>query len=130
MPVRPVVIRDEDQLTALLRGRRIELRIPQQELDDRINWPDGYTAKVEAPHRKYGRRVAWGLSTFLSYWVESLGLALVLMDKSEADALVAASRDAEIAQAAHRPYAGRGRKREIVRRRVFRFGYSFPQKAA
>ena len=130
MAVRPTIIRDEDSLVSLLRGRRIALGISQQSLDDRIGWPDAYCAKVEAPGRKYGKRVLWGLSAFLAYWLESLGLTLVVMDKAQAEALIAASIDADMAESVHTPYPGRNRRREVVQRTVLRFGVSFPRQAA
>lgn len=130
MAVRPIIIRDEDTLVALLRGRREALGIPQQALDDRIGWPDGYAAKAESPGRKYGRRVAWGISNFLAYWLESLGLALVVMDKAQAEALVAASEGSDMAGSTHNPYPGRTRRREIVQTRVLRAGIIFPARAA
>ena len=126
MAVKPIVVRDESSLVGLLRGRREALGIPQQELDDRIGWPDGYCAKAEAPERTYGRRVAWGISNFLAYWLESLGLALVVMDRAQADALIAASAGDEITESAHKPYGARNRKRDIVQRHVLRMQVSFP----
>ena len=134
MAVRPTIITDEDTLAAVLRGRRIALGISQQALDDRIGWADGYCAKVEAPGRAghdgksrgYGRRVAWGMAKTLSWWLESLGLVLVVMDKAQAEAMIATSNDDDIAQSVHTPYAGRGRRRDIVQRRVLRLTYSFP----
>lgn len=130
MAVRPVIVTTEDGMAALLRGRRESLGIAQQELDCRVGWPDGYCAKVEAPHRGYGRRVAWGISHLLAYWLEALGLALVVMDRAQAEALVAASTDPEIAPSGHTPYPGRNRRREIVRRTVLRTGISYPGRAA
>lgn len=129
MAVKPVIIRNEDGLSALLRGRREALGIPQQALDDRIGWPDGYCAKVEAPHRGYGRRVAWGISHLLAYWLESLGLVLVVMDKAQADSLIAASEAPDMAESVHNPYPGRTRRREVVRRQVLRMSMSFPRAA-
>lgn len=117
-------------MAALLRGRRESLGIPQQVLDDRIGWPDGYCAKVEAPHRGYGKRVIWGLSAFLGYWLESLGLTLVVMDKAQAEALIAASTDPDMMESGHTPYPGRNRRREVVQRTVLRSGFSFPRIAA
>lgn len=126
MAVRPIIIRDEDSLVALLRGRREALGISQQDLDSRIGWPDFYCAKAESPGRKYGRRVAWGLSHFLAYWLEALGLTLVVMDKRQAETLIAASEGVDLAAAAHNPYPGRTRRREVVQRLVLRGGVSFP----
>lgn len=126
MAFRPTIIRNEATLIGVLRGRREGLGIGQAELDDRINWPDGYTAKAEAPMRRYGRRALWGLSDFLAYWLEALGLAMVIMDKREAEALVASSAEPAAEVGAHQPYAGRTRKREVVERRVLTISYSFP----
>lgn len=138
MAVRPAIITDERTLVALLRGRREALGISQQELDDRINWPDGYCAKTEAAGRAqqeggsrgYGRRVAWGIATTLGWWLESLGLTLVLMDREQANALIAGSDAPDMVESVHQPYAGRSRKRDLVQRRVFRYSISFPRKAA
>lgn len=134
MAVRPTIIRSEEALAAVLRGRRIALGVSQQALDDRIGWADGYCAKVEAPGRAghegksrgYGRRVAWGIAQTLTWWLESLGLVLVVMDRAQAEAIIAASPDDAIEPSVHQPYAGRGRRRDIVQRRILRIGYSFP----
>lgn len=130
MAVKPVIIRDEESLIATLRGRRQALGVSQQELDDRIGWPDCYCAKAESPSRSYGRRVLWGLSAFLAYWLESLGLTLVLMDKTQADALIAGSDGSDMAESVHTPYPGRSRRREVVQRRVLRMSVSFPRAVA
>lgn len=130
MAVRPVIIRDEESLVGMLRGRRQALGVSQQELDDRIGWPDCYCAKAESPSRSYGRRVAWGISAFLAYWLESLGLTLVLMDKAQADALIAGSDAPDMAESVHTPYPGRTRRREVVQRRVLRMSVSFPRQVA
>lgn len=130
MAVKPVQITSESGLIGLLRGRRQALGISQQALDDRLGFADGYVAKLEAPERSYGRRVAWGLSTFLFYWLEGLGLALVVMDKAQAEALVAASEGSDMAGSTHNPYPGRTRRREIVQTRVLRAGIIFPARAA
>lgn len=130
MTVRPVIIRDEESLVSVLRGRRLALGISQQELDDRVGWPDAYCAKAEAPGRSYGKRVAWGISSFLAYWLESLGLTLVLMDKAQADALIAGSDAPDMAESVHTPYPGRTRRREVVQRRVLRMSVTFPGQVA
>jgi len=130
MAVRPVQITSEGGLIGLLRGRRQLLGVSQQALDDRLGFPDGYVAKLEAPERSYGRRVAWGLSTFLFYWLEGLGLSLVIMDKAQAEALIAASTEPDMLESGHTPYPGRNRRREVVQRTVLRSSISFPRIAA
>lgn len=138
MAVRPVIITSEEGFAALMRARRESLGISQQALDDRIGWADGYSAKVEAPGRAnrdtsgrgYGRRVIWGISALLACWLESLGLALVVMDKNQAEALIADSADPEIGASVHRAYPGRNRVRPVVQRRVLRMSVSFPRASA
>lgn len=117
---RPTTIRSEDQLTGLLRGRRQALGWTQPELDDRIGFPDGYSAKLEAPNRSYGRRAVWGIAASLADWLQGLGLVLVLMDAKSAEAMIQASTDPEPGTATHQPYAGRERNRPLVRRVIMR----------
>lgn len=124
--MRPVIFSDEDALVGLLRGRRMALGISQQELDDRIGCPDGYLAKLEAPHRSYGRRAAWGITQTLTWWLESLGLALVVMSKADADRLIAESTDADTTSSQHLAYANRSRSRPLKRQRVVSMRMIFP----
>lgn len=109
MAVRPVIVENDDQLSRLLRGRRLALDITQAELNDRCGFPDAYLGKIEASTRSYGRRVAWGLAQTLFYWMDALGLRLVLMDRESAEALVAQSPDPAMDEIDHRPYANRER---------------------
>jgi hypothetical protein len=126
MGVRPTVIRNEDQLAQLLRGRRLALDISQAELDHRIGWPESYTAKVEAParagandgRRGYGRRVIWGLSMLLVNWADSLGLALVLMAREDAERFERESDEPPMDAPVHTPYPNRARQTVIFRERV------------
>lgn len=117
MAVKPVVISDEAQLIGLLRGRREGMGLSQGEADDRIGWPDGYLAKVEAPDRKYGRRVFW-MSSFCNWWLEAMGLTLVLMETEQAQALIAGTDAPAIGTSEHRAYPHRDRARPVVTRRT------------
>lgn len=94
------------------------LDIPQAELDHRIGNPDGYTAKVEAPRRRYGRRAAWGLSAVLVNWADALGLRLVLMTREQAEALERESDEPPMDAPVHTAYPGRQRNSVIIRERV------------
>lgn len=115
MSARPIIITDETRLIARLRGRRQALGISQQALDDSIGCAEGYVAKVEAPGRRYGRRVAWGLSGVLFWWLETLGLCLVLMDRREALSLTGPeTADDGAPESAALIYAGRQRDSLIV----------------
>lgn len=127
--VRPVLIRDEDTLIGLLRGRREAFGWSQAELDDRIGWSPAYTSKVEAPHRRYGRRVFACLSNLLDEWLEGLGLALVLMDRKEAERLCAESHAEEIAEAHPLAYANRQRTGGLVTERRLRLNLTFRRAA-
>ena len=42
-------------------------------------WNDAYCAKLEAPHRNYGKRIASLFTHALFDWLTALGLTLVLM---------------------------------------------------
>lgn len=130
MAVKPVIIGDEGILVGLLRGRRQALGISQDALNDRAGLTDGYIAKLEAPERTYGRRAAWGIAQTLVWWLESLGLCLVLMDKESAQRLIGESDAPDMTVSAHTPYAGRGRKREVHETRVLRMAYVFPGRRA
>jgi hypothetical protein len=129
MTVRPKIITSEDQLAAALRGRRLQIGATQEDVDARIRWPDGYCAKAEAPSRKYGRRVLWGFSALLDWWLTALDLRLVLVDRETAERLVAESDGADLDEAAHNPYPGRARDRQVVRRRTLRTVISFSRAA-
>lgn len=129
MSVRPVMISGEDALIALLRGRREARGWSQAELDERIGWADAYTSKVEAPHRGYGKRTAWGITAALANWVQGLGLALVLMDRREAEALCARSDAPDMTPAHPQAYAGRARDGGVVQSRILRLQLTFKRAA-
>ena len=124
MRVRPVAIRSEDQLVELLRGRRIDLGLSQDEATFQAGFPDAYVAKLEAPHRKYGKAAVRFIAHSLAPWLEVLGLRLVLMDTATADELIAASEADPISTGAHRPYPDRTRDRPVETRRVVRMSVS------
>lgn len=126
MAVRPEIICDDTQFVGLMRGRREGLGLTQGETDDRIGWPDGYLAKVEAPDRKYGRRVIW-IGAFCNWWLEAMGLALVLMDREQAEALIAGTDAPAIGASEHRAYANRDRARPVVTRRTLTTRVRFTQ---
>jgi transcriptional regulator with XRE-family HTH domain len=113
MGVKPVVLTSRDQVAAVLRGRRLALGLTQDELNDKIGMTDGYMPKLEAPNRSYGRSV---ISETLFWWLKSLGLAIVVMDRAQAEALVASSTEPAIEAATHTSYPGRTESRTPIRR--------------
>ena len=98
-------------------------------MTDLAGFPDSYAAKLEAPNRGYGRRAMWGLTDFLGYWLQALGLALVVMDRADAEALIATTTAPAIDELQHRPYSGRDAKRAPVRRTRVRIGLIFTDAA-
>lgn len=129
MAVRPTLIRNEDTLIGLLRGRRQALGMSQAEVDERIGWAPAYCSKAEAPHRRYGRRVFACLSNLLDEWLEGLGLALVLMDRDEATELCASSEATAIAEAHAGAYPNRGREGGLLHSRSLRTVITFRRAA-
>lgn len=115
--VRPALLTNEDQLAALFRGRRESLGHSADWLTDRIGMPDGYVSKIEAPGRKYGRGVI--TPTFLD-WAQALDLAVVVMDRAQAERLAAESEHPPLPEAATVPSPGRQRRREVVRQTTAR----------
>ena len=99
MQVRPVILQSDDQLVGLLRGRRAALGLSQGDLEHRVGWLDSYCAKLEAPHRNYGKRIASLFTHALFDWLTGLGLTLVLMDAEQAEQLAAASTAPALDQA-------------------------------
>ena len=109
----PQLVKEDTDLVALVRTYRESIGLTQFEVDMIVNYEDGYTSKMEGPHRAYGRKpsklnkplsvsfervdgtkmVATGVvntksSTILSgpacWWIEACELALVLMPRAEA----------------------------------------------
>jgi hypothetical protein len=113
--VRPVILKSNEQAAAVMRGYRERLHLPQDEIDHRVGWADGYTAKAEAPGREYGRAVTVG--SFVD-WAQAMGLKVVLLDAEGAETLVLLSEEPPVCESHHRAYPNRDRKREVVTRRV------------
>jgi hypothetical protein len=129
MTVRPVMVRSEDQFIQLMRGRRNALKLGQAELDDRIGWAPGYTSKIEAPHRRYGRRLFMFFTNLADELLEGLGLALVLMDRREAAKLCAESALPVLEEAHAGCYPNRAREGGLVQSRTLRITTTY-RKAA
>lgn len=130
LTVKPVIVRSEEQVVGALRWRREKgLGWTQPELDDRVGFAEGYSAKLEAPDRGYGRRALWGMADSFFDWLQGLGLVLVIMPRAQAEALIAASTEAEPEVLAHQPYPGRSRNRPLVRRTILRTRLTFTEAA-
>lgn len=76
-PIAPAVILDGADLIATLRTVRQLRRLRHLELDQRIGWADGYTGKVEQPHKRFGRQL---VAPALSDLMAALGVGLVAVD--------------------------------------------------
>lgn len=125
MRVRPVLIRSEDQLVSLLRGRREALGLSHAVLDERIGWAGGYASKVEAPHRRYGKRLFIFLTGLADELLQGLGLGLVLMDRRDAEAICQGSDAPDMSAAEATVYAGRQRAAGVIAEKRVRLGLVF-----
>ncbi|PZO04679.1 MAG: hypothetical protein DCF29_10105 [Alphaproteobacteria bacterium] len=106
----PLVVHSRGQIVGALIARRHDLGLRGEDLDARIGWCDRYTGKVERPNRPEGRPSfkfdapcevmptgdirPTGLSDF---WLEALGVRLVLVDARTADTIGAVPAPPHIA---------------------------------
>lgn len=74
------VARNYSDLVALLKQHRRVCEISQMELDDRAGFQDGYTGKLEIPHKADGRVAKWDT---LRDWMEALGVGIKLVPLSK-----------------------------------------------
>jgi hypothetical protein len=122
---RPVLIRREEPLVALLRGRREALGLSHAVLDETIGWASGYASKVEAPHRRYGKRLFIFLTGLADELLQGLGLGLVLMDRRDAEALCRDGEAPDMTAAQAAVYPKRQRKSGLMVERRVRIGLVF-----
>lgn len=77
----PIVLcRSRDEIVRALTDARLRRGIPQQALDDKAGWTDGYTSKLEQPSTnewKNGQRSA--LHPSFDLWIGALGVAVVII---------------------------------------------------
>ena len=123
--MRPVLIERGDCLAAHMRDNRERRGLSQPDVDDAAGFPDGYTAKLEAPHRGARSAGLWGMTTFADYWLRALNLRLVLMDAADAEALIAASAAPALEGATPRTNVARDGGRSALRRTVLRTRLTF-----
>lgn len=99
-PFRPLIVHERGSIAHVLAERRQALGLTGEELDDIAGFSDRYTAKLETPAAPQGR---FGLhfdfpSEFLpggrvrcsgmgEIWLQTLGVRLVLVDASTAEAI-------------------------------------------
>lgn len=96
----PVIVSDRGQIVDALVERRHALGWTGEDLDERAGWADRYAGKLEAPTRPAGKLgfhfdfpcelTPTGTirpSGMATVWLESLGLTLVLVDTTTADAI-------------------------------------------
>lgn len=106
----PLVVSSRGQIVGALISRRHDLGLTGEQMDARINWSDRYSGKIERPNRPEGRPsfrfdfpcevMPWGdiRPTGLSdFWLDALGVRLVLVDARTADAIGATPAPPHIA---------------------------------
>lgn len=79
----PVIIESTRDFATALRADREALKLSGESLDALIGWPDRYTAKVESPDEKWGRK-ALRIDPTAVIWLSALGRSLVIMDTEQA----------------------------------------------
>lgn len=86
---RPILLESMTDIAAELRRDREALGLTGEDLDARIGWSDRYTAKVENPDAAWGKKV-FRVHRCADDWLAGLGRCLVIMDRLEAERLIAA----------------------------------------
>lgn len=100
--MRPVILTSTSDVATLLRGERERRGWTGEELDARVGWPDRYAAKAENPGASWGKSLI-RIHGMGDLWLQSLGLAVVLIERKQAERLVAeASADPEVGEQDHR----------------------------
>lgn len=83
---RPVIVTSRGDLASVLRQARIDRGETCLASDARSGFHDGYTAKLEHPDSKSGKR-GLHLSPMAEVWLKANALALVVMPAAQAEAL-------------------------------------------
>lgn len=78
-----VLVTSSTDIADLLRREREARGVTGEVFDDRIGWPDRYTAKVENHALRWGKTII-KMRPHADLWLEGLGLALVVMERAEA----------------------------------------------
>lgn len=94
----PTQVTDVLDLASVLYGRRDQLALTAEEVDDLAGFQERYTGKLENPDQPWGRGSlaarlpsdahpagAVKLNAMATIWVQTLGLRLVLMTAEDAD---------------------------------------------
>lgn len=75
------VVQSYRDLVEVLKDRRKAMRLTHLDLDARAGWSEGMTAKLENWDKGWGRGAG---PKILPLWLESLGMAMVLIEKNPA----------------------------------------------
>lgn len=73
MTFTPKIVTATTDLVHHVRQRRAELGITQQEVDLQVQYEDGYTSKIEAPYRNYGRKPSRIIDSSISVRLSKVG---------------------------------------------------------
>lgn len=95
----PVIVTSRGDLAGVMSGARRARGETCEALDNRIGWSDRYTAKMEHPDSKSGKR-GLRISHAAECWLEAFGFVLVVMPAAQAAALGAVHAPSRIAKAA------------------------------
>ncbi len=79
--LRPILtVASQADFAEALRLRRLEMGLTQMQLDHAAGFHDGYTAHLERPFTRTGKK-SFKLTPMAGVWLEALGLRLVLMPR-------------------------------------------------
>lgn len=82
----PVIVTSRGDLAGVMAGQRRARAETCHDADHRIGFHTGYTAKLEHPNTKSGKR-GLRISHAAECWLEAFGLVLVVMRRDQATAL-------------------------------------------
>ena len=76
--LRPILtVASQEDFAAALKQRRLDMGLTQMELDHIAGFHDGYSAHLEAPFTRSGKK-SFKLTPMAVIWLDTLGLRLVL----------------------------------------------------
>jgi len=97
----PLIVTSSTDIAAVLRRERERRGWTGEELDAKVGWPDRYAAKAENPGTAWGKTLV-RVHGMADLWLQTLDYALVLVDRKEAERMVAeAAADPEVCERDH-----------------------------
>lgn len=91
--LRPILtVASQADFAEAMKQRRVAMGLTQMELDHIAGFHDGYSAHLETPFTRTGKK-SFKLTPMAGIWLEALGLRLTLQERCTASALMTTSSD-------------------------------------